>query len=315
MATLTELVAEVQAITGREADTVLVTTTRIIRWLNEAQIEIVDKCTGHIDLEHKHVTAVTLVASTFSYSIAAISPTIRHLLKVFYLDGANSKELIFRDIGEFDKLYPSPADLATGIPSYYTRRANTIEVYPVPTSSEGAATEITLAETVTDTTWDTAGKIMTGSGSTWATAGATLVEAGDVVQVVSGTNATAGYYQVITVASDTSITLDRSIGATPSAVTYKILNLNKYLRLDYTKKPTVFAAASMSATCDMSDADKGLIYSAVSEAFRSIGGDKVAEADRYREPISKQGWFYSWLDDYRQQKDMRLLSDTNGLLE
>lgn len=225
---VSELIDEVQTLVGRpdDVDPILITPARIVRWLNEAQLDIVDKCTGHLDLEHKHVTAVALAAGTFSYSITSISPTVRHLLKVFYLDGASSKMLNYRDTEEFDRDYPSPSNLATGIPSKWTRRANAIEVYAVPTSAEAG----------------------------------------------------------------------------------------KYLRLDYTKKPTMFTTSSLSATCDMSDADTGLIYYAVAEAFRAIGGDKIVEANNYRNIALKTGWYYDWLEEYQKLKDGLYATDANTLL-
>jgi len=130
------LIEEIQALTGRTDDTILITAARCVRWLNEAQLDIVRKCKGHLDLETKDVDAITLVADTFSYSIASFDPVLFYLLRVYYMDGANSIRLEYKDTDEFDSKYPSPADLADGIPSKYTRRANAIEVYPVPTSSE-----------------------------------------------------------------------------------------------------------------------------------------------------------------------------------
>jgi hypothetical protein len=84
-----------------------------------------------------------------------------------------------------------------------------------------AGTEIATTETETATTWDAAGKVMTGTGSNWAT-GANEVVPGNIVHVQSGTGATTGYYAVATVASDTSMTLLRSIGSSPSSVDYDI---------------------------------------------------------------------------------------------
>lgn len=78
-----------------------------------------------------------------------------------------------------------------------------------------------LAETVTSTTWNAAGKVMTNASAKWKTAG-TLVVAGCSVKVISGTNANVGYYSVSTVDSDTQITLATSIGSSPSSVTYEI---------------------------------------------------------------------------------------------
>lgn len=87
-----------------------------------------------------------------------------------------------------------------------------------------AGTAVTLTETPAATAWNAGGTDMTGTGSTWKTAGVTLVSVGDIVHVISGTNATAGYYMVATVTDDTHITLDRTIGASPSAVIYTIFH-------------------------------------------------------------------------------------------
>lgn len=205
---LTELIAEIQALTGRDEDTVLVTDERIVRWLNEAQIHIVKKCVGHIDLETKHVTAIALEDGVYSYGFEGVTPTVFHLLEAYYLDGVLSRRMGYVETDTFDKAYPSPADCADGIPQEWTRRGYAIEVYPVPTASESG----------------------------------------------------------------------------------------KYIRLDYTKRPTAFSISSLEAACDMSDADQGLIYYAASEAFKAIGS-KQSESDTYMQ------YFLSWLEDYRQQKD------------
>lgn len=303
---LSALIAEVQALTGREDDTVLVTSARVIRWLNDAQQYIVKRCIGHLDLETKDADAISLISGVYSHSFAYLSPTVQHLLDVYYMDGAQSRQLWYRETSKFDEEHPDPS-LYEGIPCEWTRRGNAIELYPTPSDSEGAYSEITLAETVTATTWSTDGKTMTGSGSTWKTAGVTLVEVGDVIKIVSGTNATAGYCQVVTVTNDTEIVLDRSIGASPSGVTYKFYKKVKVLRLNYTKRPETFVIGTLTASSDMSDSEQGLIYFAVSEAFKAIGG-KQAESDTYMQ------YYLAWLDDYRQQKDGLYLAESNNLL-
>lgn len=217
--TLSELITEVQALTGREDDTVLITSARVTRFLNEGQDEIARACIGHVDLETKDADAITLVTGTYSYSYAAISPAVLHLWNAFYMDGTSSCEMLYRDTEDFDRDYPDPTQY-DGQPVEWTRRGSSIEVYPRPTSAENG----------------------------------------------------------------------------------------KYIRLDYAKKPTAFAVASLSATCTMTDADKGLIYYAVSEAFRAIGGHQ-AESDEYKK------WFYEWLGTYRQDKDGRYMAEGNRLFD
>jgi hypothetical protein len=215
--TLTELITEVQALTGREDDTVLITQARVVRFLNDAQDVIARACVGHLDLETKDADAITIATGTYSYSFAAITPAVLHLLDAYYMDGAQSYKLCYRDTADFDEDYPDPT-VYSGTPSEWTRRGSSIEVYPLPTSAENG----------------------------------------------------------------------------------------KYIRLNYTKAPTAFSVSSLSASCTMTDADKGLIYYAVSEAFRAIGGHQ-AEADDYKK------WFYEWLGDYRKLKDGLYCCESNEL--
>jgi hypothetical protein len=217
--TLSELIAEVQALTGRSDDAVLITSARIVRFLNDAQTEIVRFCPGHIDLEVKDADALTLVTSTYSYSFAALSPAVFHLWAAYYMDGVQSYEMLYRDTEDFDRDHPDPTAYS-GMPTQWTRRAATIEVYPLPTTAENG----------------------------------------------------------------------------------------KYIRLDYTKTPTAFSTGSLTATCQMSDAHKGLIYYSVAEAFRAIGGHQ-AEADAYK------GYFNEWLVDYHDLKDGKSRSILDRLFE
>ncbi|TSA52230.1 MAG: hypothetical protein D4R45_07280 [Planctomycetaceae bacterium] len=219
--TVTQNVTEVQALCGRENDDVLITTARVVSFLNFAQDRIIRRCPGHIDLETKDADAITLVASTFSYSFAGLSsPSVAYPLRLFYMNGTASKMLNYKDTDEFDEDYPSPSDGATGIPEIWTRRGYTVEIYPIPSSSE----------------------------------------AGD------------------------------------------------YLRLDYTGKPTAFSTGSMTATCSMTDADEGLIFFALSEAFSAIGG-KDQDAAKYRAK------FEDWLEGYRMDKDTLFMAEGNSLLQ
>lgn len=217
--TLSELITEVQALTGRENDTVLITQARVIRFLNEAQADISKNCLGHLDLETKDSDAITMVAGTYEYSFASLTPAVLYPLRLFYMDGAASQQLEYLDTDEFDEDFPNPASLASGIPTEWTRRGSTIEIYPVPTASEAG----------------------------------------------------------------------------------------KYIRLDYTKKPTPFAVASLSASCSMLDADQGLLYYAISEAFAAIGSkdaDSVSFKQRY----------LAWIEDYRKDKDGLYMAEGNGIL-
>lgn len=217
--TVGALIEEIQALTGRTDDTALITAARCVRWLNEAQLKIVNVCKGHLDLEVKDVDAITLVDGTYSYSIASFDPTLYYVLRAFYMDGSNSRQLDWLDTDTFDNEYPSPTDLSDGIPIEFTKRINSLEVYPVPTSAEAG----------------------------------------------------------------------------------------KYLRVDYTKRPTAFSVSDLTAACDMEDATEGLVYFGVSKAFKSIGNKKTESDDYYN-------YFLDWLDTYRMKKDGLYGKETESLL-
>ena len=213
------MITEIQHLTGHVGDTDLVTTARCARWLNDAQLDIIEHCVGHLDLEYKHPTAITLEDGVYSYSLASLSPALMHFLRAYYIDGANSEELDYKSTEDFDLDYPSPLDGSEGPPTKVTRRGNTIEIYPVPSASEAG----------------------------------------------------------------------------------------KYLRVDYTKRPTAFVTTNLSAVCDMSDADAGLIYFAVSKAFKAIGGEKLSESERYYQ------YYLDWRDTYRETKDGLLMANLDNL--
>lgn len=152
---LSDLIVEVQALCGHQDDDVLITQSRVTNWLNWAQLRTVRRCPGHMDLETSDVTAFTLVASTWKYSFSGFSPAVFYPLRLYYLDGTQSQLLKYLDTDHFDRDYPSPADLRDGIPFEWTRRAKTVEIYPVPTSGE-AGNYLRLDFTKTPTAFDTA---------------------------------------------------------------------------------------------------------------------------------------------------------------
>ena len=138
------LIDEVQANTGRVGDTELADTTRVTRWLNEAQRIIAERVPALrplmvdntslttdqqlsynlVDLTVGDETAVTMADTTVS--------VINRIFNIGYVDGANSRRLRYTHIDEWDRTVdPSSSDFAEGIPFRYTRRANTIEIRPI----------------------------------------------------------------------------------------------------------------------------------------------------------------------------------------
>jgi len=134
------LVDEVQAVTGRTASgEPLVDSTRIIRWFNEGQVKVVQKCVNLHSLSFKNTTSLDTTQS-LKYAISDITvgdnsdaERVNRIWGVSYLDGNNSEELDFMFTDDFDADYPDPthSDIAVDKPTHWTRRGNNIEIFPL----------------------------------------------------------------------------------------------------------------------------------------------------------------------------------------
>ena len=136
-----ELTDEIRAIVGREgaADKGSITDTRVTRWLNEAQVEIVEKCPGLHGMSFKNTISLDTTV-TLSYSIAditvgdiSVEDAVCRIWDVYYLNGNLSVHLDFMMTDEFDEMYPDPThtDIPHTQPTHWTRRGNTIEMFPL----------------------------------------------------------------------------------------------------------------------------------------------------------------------------------------
>ena len=141
------MILEVQALTGRTGDTVLVDPTRITRWLNEAQDRIADTCPGLADLEYDDSTSLVTVEGQLIYALADITCTdpttenqVCHLAEVYYIDGNDSAKLDFKPVDEFDEKWPCPTSPGYDKPHSWTLRSNKIELFPIPSSGYASKT-------------------------------------------------------------------------------------------------------------------------------------------------------------------------------
>jgi len=134
-----ELETEVQNIVGRESDTVLITDARCTRWLNQAQRMIAEKCPGVHELGFKNTTSVDFTQS-LSFGLAEFtvgddtaSNHVCHVFGVHYLDGNESRELVFTHTDQFDSIRSDPthSDYGFDKPFRWTRRGNNIEILPL----------------------------------------------------------------------------------------------------------------------------------------------------------------------------------------
>ena len=149
--TCTQMITEVKELIGRGSDSVLITDTRVARFLNEAQDFIARKCPGLRDLNVKDTTTFDTVQDQLEYDVSSLSAKVCHLLNVWYLDGTNSLKLDFKMHDEFDEQWPDPTAYDTGKPHSWTYRGTKIELFPVP-SSDYAGKDLRLDYTKYPTT-------------------------------------------------------------------------------------------------------------------------------------------------------------------
>lgn len=140
-----ELIDEVQVACGRSGDTELVTDTRVIGWLNEAQKEISERVPGLLALDLNEVNAFTCVSETPSYSLLDVTNSrnhledatsynwVNHIFYIYFRNGSSSYRLDFRPNETFDGglIDPTSEDNATSKPRKWARRGDDIFMYPL----------------------------------------------------------------------------------------------------------------------------------------------------------------------------------------
>lgn len=133
------LVDEIQAIVGRTENQVLIDNTRCTHWVNEAQNKIVEQCPALHSLVFDNKTSLDTTV-TLSYPLSditvgdiSVEDRVCHIFDVWYLDGLESRKLVFMHTDVFDENWPDPTH--TNVPKErsinWTRRGNNIEMMPL----------------------------------------------------------------------------------------------------------------------------------------------------------------------------------------
>jgi len=147
MAALTgeELVDEVRALTGRDDDTVLCTTARILRFLNTAQEKITKACPGLPCRYVEDISGWQCVTTSNQFSLASLADgswVPAHVHEVWYRNGSQGHQMDFMPKDEFDENYPDPTDTddySPGKPVRWTIKGQAMHVAPFPSSDYKAA--------------------------------------------------------------------------------------------------------------------------------------------------------------------------------
>ena len=144
--TCAELITEVKAAIGRDTDTVLITDTRVLRWLNKAQEDIAEKCAGLLSMDFKNTTSVDFTqklswpladwtSSNTSNVLGSDNTTSNHICHIktaYYAFSSSSHRLQYVPLDDFDNRYidPTNVDFSANEPLVFTRRGNNIEIAP-----------------------------------------------------------------------------------------------------------------------------------------------------------------------------------------
>jgi len=131
----TELIAEVQDLMVRSADTELITSTRVGIWVNEAQRRIVRKFPGLRDVNT--VSRVWLAADEWEYSLSTALGYIP--ISILGIRWEQRTQKIHHRLNPYpggrefwDRDFPYIPDRGTGQAEYYFLRGNTLELDIAP---------------------------------------------------------------------------------------------------------------------------------------------------------------------------------------
>ena len=148
------LIAQVKARCGRSGDTVLLTDTVVLAFLNDAQRNIVESVIDLQCMQMDSKDSLDISAGTMRYGITDITNTLiddtnaipAAIFNVIELDGNESTPLQFLPTDEFDLNYPdlTSTDYPASQPSVWTRRGDyvsgKIEIYPACTTDHDSNT-------------------------------------------------------------------------------------------------------------------------------------------------------------------------------
>lgn len=145
------LTDEVQSLVGRTGDAVLIDNTRVTRWLNEAQEQIVKECPFIQSLRYQSNNSIDFSTDkvrylatdiTFDITFDVTTKMPAHIENVWRVDGADSYQLAFQPTDEFDSnlIDPTHSDFGSSTPKRWTLRGSYIEIVPRPSSDYDADT-------------------------------------------------------------------------------------------------------------------------------------------------------------------------------
>jgi len=139
----TSMIAHVRTLLGRTGDNELLTQAVVGIFLNLRQRQIAQMHPRLRDLAVEDTT-LTFATDDYDVSIASLSVNWHHVESVTRENSGQTTydELRFVPPATFDKNFPALATLSSGLPRFYTRKANVLYFYPKPSASYNGDTII-----------------------------------------------------------------------------------------------------------------------------------------------------------------------------
>ena len=284
------LTDEVQAILGSTAGTGLVSNTRAGIWLNEAQRQISRKYPGLRNVRTFEKDKLWVTAAAYEVALSLLTNTCQRILRLWWYDRTlNNYWLIKPFVGGIDRWDELVLPLVlwtshTGLPDFYARRGNTIEL-----NRRIQAADSVLHDTGADATNVDPSVITAAVAGTYAD----LTLDGKYAYV-TGTNVTSAYYEIDENDDDTiTLLANCCTGATSSDVT---VDIGAVLWCEYGQMHTAMSADAdtptlngVPGTSDDLSMDMALTYLAAGIGLKSPilnnpSGGAVLEA---------QGWMHA----------------------
>ena len=133
--TCAQLIATIRARAGRPNDSVLITADFVLDALNEAQLHIVRKSPGLMDLVTIDKTTFTIATDDTELDISTLDPA--HIDKIWILNGEDTRQngMAFLEKGKFFRRFIRIEDMGASEPYIYTRYGHTL-YWNLPVSSD-----------------------------------------------------------------------------------------------------------------------------------------------------------------------------------
>jgi len=290
------LIATIRQRAGRSNDTVLITTAFVLAALNEAMLEIVRQSPRLVDLDKSNTTTYRI--ATWSTTPVAVTAASRAATGVVTLTAAGHS----LEVGDICTV----ADVA-GATTDFDGNYEVLSVsgdditYFQNADAESAATFGTIVQKAAKATYDISTLNPAFIGGIWLMNGADTRPEGLRYRPLPEFEEM--YMPVSEQSEDEPTEYTRQgnniIFNCPVSRSYSGLKL----KINYTGFATSFSSVSSTATCELTNSDKGLVLFVLAEVFDELA---LAQPQFETKALKTRALFNQWLSDYQNWNEMQL---------